>query len=329
MAPTRNNSRIRRAAHSIHDYRTPRITNQGIALRALQQQGLRSEVLHLFPPHSASRVQVDTYYGLQDIQQHVCDLTKLVTDFCDSIEAESVRIQNNCHRRFLELPVFPRIADWARTSVPHNTNVFPAALGPLCQECGIQGHTMWDCPQYFCIRCNTASPGHPNGECPRPSEQPDALPLLVDPTQLTHSPESAPSNTSSESMHIRPLLDDELHLMAPPSPPAWHPEDSDDEDEPYYREHYQQIGRPSWAYNPAQQAYHRTQLSVWALTEALEQVQQIQQEQQASLSSNTSNEDIRPVANNEYGPWMPSRSAGTSSTLFTPPPSYNNNHHSA
>ena len=236
MAPTRTSYRTRRAARQVHDYRHPRSDNQSIALRALNQPQHRAAILHLFSPFSASRLQVDTFYGLQDIHSHVTDLSKLVVDYCETIEAEIMRNEATCYQRFMTLPIYSMIADWARTSIPNDARVFPAVLGPLCAECGRQGHTQIFCPQYFCLRCNSAAPGHLDGECgPNPMDDTDDVPPLAQASNSSTNSEWPNTEAAAEqwpTRHPTPF---------PVAPPRSHTPSDDSSDQGIQR------GYPSWA----------------------------------------------------------------------------------
>ena len=255
MAPARSTYQSRRAARRIHDHqRHPRSDNQRIALRALSQPQHRASILHLFAPFSASRLQVDTFFGLQDIHSHVVDLAKLVTDYCDTIEMEVLRNEATCHQRFMALPVYSTIASWARDTIPNDARVFPTILGPLCAECGRQGHMQTLCPQYFCLRCNSAAPGHRNGECGtiNPVEEIGDVPPLTPNNEEWPNAEAAAQQWPSRPptpFPVRPPPSPQVQSPASPTP-------SSASDEGIQR------GHPSWARANGRQSHTIPTLSL-------------------------------------------------------------------
>ena len=106
-------------------------------------------------------------FGLQDIETALHDLTEMTTTLSGTIQQETLRIKDLCHRRFHDLETYDDIANWARHNQQANQDLFPlVGLGPTCRTCQGVGHLQIDCAQYICYTCNVAAPGHRRQMCP-------------------------------------------------------------------------------------------------------------------------------------------------------------------
>lgn len=236
MPPHRSNTSTRR--HTI-DLRGP--SDYEITQKVLKTHSLRQPLLRTFSPFSNHHSQIRTLFAARDTLRQVNILRKTTLDSIRRISRELEHIENISNERLRYWGTNVRIANWARVTQAHNSNIFPGGppssiprhltnitspqdnpipipppsspIEDYCIECMRFGHRTWDCVQYICTYCLTAQPGHSNLNCPEcPETVRQASTVFVPPETLRHSsqerqpPPSYSQNSSS---------DDSLPLLLP------------------------------------------------------------------------------------------------------------------